>query len=341
MCNGQGSYSPGSLGERSSSYLFNKLLNKIYPDKNIHYLDARDYIMTDSIFGAANPNMIKINSELRQNLVPKLKNDSVIITQGFIGKDSNNQTTTLGREGSDYSAAIFAHGLDAECLEIWKDVSGFYRVDPKMVLNAHKIDQMSYDDASLLTESGAKILFPKTLNPMKEKGIPVFIGSSLNPDEEGTWIREKVKTLDSFLGISFVEDVHTFKLFSKNDVSNEVLNKGIREALLHNELKLLHFYSHEKEANLIVERNEKLISQFRLHIEEFSNYDIFDGYSLITLHGTRLDKYESKINEFSKTMIEGQKSIELLSFETNRIELLTKKKILSETVNSLYQVMYS
>lgn len=330
-----------SLGERICSYLFYELVKKNFPNENFIYLDARDYIKTDSHFGGARPYMGEIAKGLKQDLLPKLGNNAIIITQGFIGKDRRNQTTTLGREGSDYSAALFAYGLEASCLEIWKDVAGFYRADPKLVIEAQKIDQMSYDDASAMTESGAKILFPKTLEPMKEKKIPVFIGSSLRPDEAGTWIKDCEISGDSFLGISFVEDTHTFKVFSKMDVSDFALKKGLMEALVESELSLLHFKIHKQETNLIVHRNEGQIAGFRGVIEEFSTYDVFDGNSLITIHGKNLEKFESKINDFHTETVRCGKSIELLGVRPQKIELLTKKKILNEILNSLYQVMFS
>lgn len=153
------------------------------------WVDARNFIFTNSNFREAGVNW----SETEHIITSKLKpfaEKSMVITQGFIGKDRNNATTTLGREGSDYSAAIFAWCLNAESVTIWKDVAGVMNADPKKFSQAEKIDSLSFDQAIELAYYGASVIHPKTIQPLKSKGIPLHVKSFVNPNESGTVVKE-------------------------------------------------------------------------------------------------------------------------------------------------------
>lgn len=153
------------------------------------WVDARNFIFTNSNFREAGVNW----SETEHIITSKLKpfaEKSMVITQGFIGKDRNNATTTLGREGSDYSAAIFAWCLNAESVTIWKDVAGVMNADPKKFSYAEKIDSLSFDQAIELAYYGASVIHPKTIQPLKSKGIPLHVKSFVNPNESGTVVKE-------------------------------------------------------------------------------------------------------------------------------------------------------
>jgi aspartate kinase len=110
------------------------------------------------------------------------------LTQGFIGGTADGNSTTLGREGSDYTAAILANMLDAECVIFWKDVPGLLNADPKWLNDARKLEEMSYREAVEMTFSGAKVIHPKTIKPLQNKNIPLFVKSFLAPDEKGTMV---------------------------------------------------------------------------------------------------------------------------------------------------------
>ena len=115
------------------------------------------------------------------------------MTQGFIASDINNFTTTLGREGSDYSAAIFAFCLNAESVTVWKDVPGVLNADPRYFENASLLDQLSYEEAIELSYYGASVIHPKTLQPLQRKEIPLYVKSFLNPKQTGTKIAKNLK----------------------------------------------------------------------------------------------------------------------------------------------------
>lgn len=177
-----------SLGERMSSLLVSDLIRLRMPNKKVTLLDARNVIKTNSEFQKAEPQIDLIADNAKKLILPHLNADSIIVTQGFIGKDLMGNTTTLGREGSDYSAALFGEAIEASLVQIWTDVAGIASSDPRLVKDAKFISTLSYDEATALASLGAKVLFPTTLLPTKRKDIPVFVGSSLDPSLGGTTI---------------------------------------------------------------------------------------------------------------------------------------------------------
>jgi aspartate kinase len=169
-----------SFGEIISTTLVSAYFNH-YGLKN-HWLDVRNYIKTDNNYRDAN-----IHWEITQKNISKInKKKELFVTQGFLGADENNFTTTLGREGSDYTAAIFAYCLGAENVTIWKDVPGVLNADPRYFENAILLNQISYKEAIELAFYGASVIHPKTLQPLQKKEIPLFVKSFVNPTLPGT-----------------------------------------------------------------------------------------------------------------------------------------------------------
>ncbi len=146
------------------------------------WLDVREFIKTDDYYRRANVNWKQTQSQIKSNFDTKVLN----ITQGFLASDANNFTTTLGREGSDYTAAIFAYCLNAEQVTIWKDVPGVLNADPRYFENAQLLDNISYTEAIELAFYGASVIHPKTLQPLQQKEIPLYVKSFLNPEDNGT-----------------------------------------------------------------------------------------------------------------------------------------------------------
>ncbi|HHF3208516.1 TPA: lysine-sensitive aspartokinase 3 [Vibrio diabolicus] len=163
--------------------------------------DIRDVLRTDDNFGRAEPNIEAISTLAQDKLVP-LCQQSVVVTQGFIGSDEAGNTTTLGRGGSDYSAALIAESVKAGGLEIWTDVPGIYTTDPRIAPKASPIPEISFSEASEMANFGAKILHPSTLVPALRHDIPVFVGSSKEPEKGGTWIRHQVESSPLFRALA-------------------------------------------------------------------------------------------------------------------------------------------
>ena len=160
-------------------------LKTVMPD--IEWIDIRENLLTDDRFRDAN--ILWNESSNRIQKVFDFSMNRIYVTQGFIGGTVSGQTTTLGREGSDYTAAIIANMLDAESVVVWKDVPGILNADPKWLPDARKLDEISYKEAVEMTFSGAKVIHPKTIKPLHNKNIPLHVRSFVNPSEEGTIIK--------------------------------------------------------------------------------------------------------------------------------------------------------
>jgi aspartate kinase len=169
-----------SYGEIVSTSIVSHYFNHAGLKNN--WIDVRSFIKTDNNYRDA-----EVDWEKTQQLISKgVKKKALNITQGFLGSDENNFTTTLGREGSDYTAAIFAYCLNAESVTIWKDVPGVLNADPRYFENAVLLNQISYREAIELAFYGASVIHPKTLQPLQKKEIPLFVKSFINPLFPGT-----------------------------------------------------------------------------------------------------------------------------------------------------------
>jgi aspartate kinase len=155
------------------------------------WVDVRDVFITDDQFRAANINWEITGSRLLELIIPLFEHSKIVLTQGFIGSTDANESTTLGREGSDYSAAIFANLLDAENLTIWKDVKGVMNADPKEFPDAIYIRELGYEEVIEMAFYGAQVIHPKTIKPLQNKNIPLKVKCFLDPDLPGTLIHSK------------------------------------------------------------------------------------------------------------------------------------------------------
>lgn len=183
-----------SMGEIISTKIISAYLNEA-GIKNT-WIDIRGIIQTDNTYREGKIDFELTESLVNKQLLPQLKANAIFVTQGFIGGTSENFTTTLGREGSDYTASVLAYCLNASNVTIWKDVPGVLNADPKWFANTKKIDELSYHDAIELTYYGATVIHPKTIKPLQNKNIPLYVKSFLDPKAEGTVIREGEKRLN-------------------------------------------------------------------------------------------------------------------------------------------------
>lgn len=174
-----------SRGELWSSLILESYLKSAGVD--VQWLDARELIRTDESFRSANVNW----EESGKRILRQISNQSPVVhlTQGFIGGTRNNLSTTLGREGSDFTAAVFANILEAEKVVIWKDVPGVLNADPKIIEKPVLLPEISYQEAIELAYFGAQVLHPKTIKPLQNKNIPLYVKSYLFPENEGTLIK--------------------------------------------------------------------------------------------------------------------------------------------------------
>jgi len=175
------------VGEYLSTIIVSHYLN--YCGIHNQWIDARDLIRTDNNYREGHVD-IRYSEQLTQALLPNILCEKIVITQGFIGGTSENYITTLGREGSDYSAAIFSNLLNADRMTVWKDVPGVMNADPRIFDFAILLRVLSYHEAIEMTYYGASVIHPKTIKPLQNKKIPLYVRSFVNPNVEGTIIHE-------------------------------------------------------------------------------------------------------------------------------------------------------
>jgi aspartate kinase len=185
-----------SHGELFSSFILAEAMNE--QGIKTAWKDARTLLITNENFGKAEPLWSISEKKLKEEVAPLLNEGKVVLSQGYIGATQSGKTTTLGRGGSDYSAAIFGAMLNATAIQIWTDVDGVLTADPRLVPDARRLKVMTFNEAAELAYSGAKVLHPSTIRPAVAKNIPVYVLNSKRPDCEGTLI---TNTVDSFEGM--------------------------------------------------------------------------------------------------------------------------------------------
>ena len=216
-----------STGELVSTTIITHFLN----EKGIaaNWLDARECIQTDTSYRDANVDWVRTEKAIREKVNP----GQFYITQGFIGSDDNNFTTTLGREGSDYTAAIFAYCLNGNSVTIWKDVPGVLNADPRHFESTQLLHHISYQEAIELAFYGASVIHPKTLQPLQRKEIPLHVKSFINPKDEGTKVSKGV-AIDPHIPCYIVKNNLALIKLSSLDFSF-IIEKNISDifAMLH------------------------------------------------------------------------------------------------------------
>ncbi len=283
-----------SYGEIFSTRIVSSYLNQM--DIKNRWMDARNFINTDATFRDAKVDWSLTEAMIGKKLKP-IVSKQLVVTQGFIGQNREHNTTTLGREGSDYSAAIFAYGLNAESVTIWKDVAGVMNGDPKKFPTAIKLNELSYTRAIEMAYYGATVIHPKTIQPLKGKNIVLHVRSFLDPDAIGTVVSNHAheQSIPSFISkgnqtlisisskdFSFiVEDnlVNIFRIFALHNININLMqnsaisfsvcvdNKGEELDKLKSELNIHYNVRVNEQVELltIMNHTEEAIREFTTH----------------------------------------------------------------------------
>jgi len=298
------------FGELISTTIISHYLNEIGL-KN-HWLDVREFIKTDNYYRRANVDW----DQTQDNIVSKVNTSVLNITQGFLGSDANNFTTTLGREGSDYTAAIFAYCLNANSVTIWKDVPGVLNADPRYFENAQLLHQISYREAIELAFYGASVIHPKTLQPLQQKEIPLFVKSFLNPKADGTCV-SKGKAIEPHVPCFIVKKNQILISLSSLDFSY-IVEENISEIF-----SLLHLYKMKVDViqnsaisfsvcvDNIYDNRDKLLQ----HLKAKFNVTCHDNVSLYTIR---------HYNDVAIKELEKDKTILLKQLTQGTVQIVTK-----------------
>jgi aspartate kinase len=281
-----------ACGELMSTLLFAQVMR----DRGMDAIrfDIREVLRTDNNFGRAEPQVQEIATLAKEKLEP-LCQKHIVVTQGFIGSDDEGNTTTLGRGGSDYSAALIAEGVQAAGLEIWTDVPGIYTTDPRIAPAARPIPEISFSEASEMANFGAKILHPSTLLPALRHGIPVFVGSSKEPEKGGTWIRKRVESSPLYRALALranqtMVTIRSAKMFHAYGFLAKVF-----EILAKHKVSVDLITTSEISVSLTLDKTDtsggapELPPAVRAELEELANVEVERNLSLIALIGNHME----------------------------------------------------
>ena len=297
------------FGELVSTSVIAAYLNEI--NINYNWLDIRTIIKTNNSYRDA-----KVNWEhTMQNVTNHINNSSLYITQGFLGSDANNFTTTLGREGSDYTAAILGYCLNATSATIWKDVPGVLNADPRFFKETQLLHQISYEEAIELAFYGASVIHPKTLQPLQRKEIPLYVKSFLNPLDRGTCV-SKGKQLEPFVPCFIVKKHQILISLSSLDFSF-IVEENISEifALLHQyKLKVDVIQNSAISFSVCVNDTYKNIEALLQELRSKFKVSCIENVSLYTIRHNSTEAFE-KISKGKEVLLKQEKD--------NTVQLIT------------------
>ncbi|MCK7554545.1 aspartate kinase [Chitinophaga sedimenti] len=261
-----------SFGELLSSYLVAEKL-KIH-GLNAAWKDSRELIMTDDHFGNA-----QVDQEMTEHQITRFFQHppaDYIVVPGFIAANSERDTTTLGRGGSDYTAAIIAAAMDANLLEIWTDVSGMMTADPRMVPQAITIPHISYAEAMELSHFGAKVIYPPTIQPVMSRRIPIWIKNTFAPHDYGTLIQDKAENRVPVTGISGIQHIALLTLEGSGMVGIPGFSKRLFDALLKERINVILITQSSSEHSITVGIHETDMLKAKAAVDSEFSQEIFD-----------------------------------------------------------------
>lgn len=284
------------FGELLSTVIVSEYLSK--QNQNNTWIDIRENIITDGFFRDARVYW----AETEKNIINNFSNINIVVTQGFIASDTSGNSVTLGREGSDFTASIIAYSLNAESVTIWKDVPGILTADPRIFTNTKKIDYLNYKETVELAYYGAQVIHPKTIKPLQNKNIPLFVKSYINSEQPGTKINDdKVKITSPIV------------ILKKNQVLISISPKD---------------FSFIDETN--ISKIFTALAELKIKVNLMENSAV--SFSIVTDNSYKIDKFISKLN--NNYSIKYNTNLELLTirhYTSNKVaELLNSKVILVE-----------
>ncbi len=269
------------VGELLSTCIVSHYLN--HANAQNQWVDVRDIIRTDNNFRDANIDWIFTKNKVKDTIEPLFQKGDIVLTQGFIGATDENESTTLGREGSDYTAAVFANLLDAECQTIWKDVQGVMNADPKLYQKAQWIKELNYKEVIEMAYYGAQVIHPKTIKPLQNKGIPLYVKSFIHPQEEGTYIHNK--KIDDLPPIIVYKENQALVQLSSRDFS--FVGEGLT-AKVYNIFESLKFKPNLTQNAAItllcvVDNLTDKVENFALRTSDFFDVQVHKNLTLLTI----------------------------------------------------------
>lgn len=324
------------LGERFSTLVFSHYLRHLGLDAEL--LDARDVMVTDDAFGSALPQRDSIRARAQEKLAPKLLAGRAVVTQGYIGRTERGESTTLGRGGSDFSAALFGAAVDAVEIQIWTDVEGVMSADPRVVKAARPVAVLSASEAGELAAFGAKVLHPATIHPAVEARIPVTVRHTLRPDGRFTTITSEAASGRSVAAIASRGPITVLTVASPRMLNQSGFLARLFDVFARRRVSVDVVATAELSVSLTVESDAPLAS-LMAEIETFANVKASEGRALVAVVGERLKQTKGIGARVFSALADYE--LELISMGANEINLsiVVERSIERAVVERLHRVL--
>lgn len=325
-----------SVGERLSSYLFAKCGRASgFPTT---WIDAAQIIRTNSDFGQASPNPDYIN-EKAGAVMSTLNGGQIGVMGGYYGEDEKGNITTLGFEGSDYTASLMGAALSAEGIEIWTDVSGIFTCDPRLIPEAKPIPQLSFQEATELAYFGAKVLHPSTTKPAAQQKIPIRVKNIFEPDEPGTSISSDTPGNGIAKAITFKENCAVITVTSSQTVMGYEFLAGVFDILRWHHLPVDVVTTTEASVSIAIENGSKIEKAVE-QLNKYGSVDVLEDQGIISLVGCKkndtqllIDKVLTKANHLTINMISFSQS-------KGNLNIVMAKDHITATVKSIHKQIF-
>jgi aspartokinase/homoserine dehydrogenase 1 len=339
-----------SFGEIISSRMLSEYLKSDGCENE--WKDSRELILTDSNFGFAAVDFMKTNAQLREFLAGKT--GRTFIFPGFIARDEAGSTTTLGRGGSDYTAAILAAAVNANVLEIWTDVSGMMTADPRFVRGVRQIPHITYREAMELSHFGAKVVYPPTIQPVMAKGIPLLIKNTFEPDDPGTLIEPETHQGQEIIrGISSIDKIAVLNLEGSGMIGIPGFSKRLFDALSRSQINVILITQSSSEHSICVAIEEKYGKLAKTAVDrEFENeiaigkiepLRVDAGYSILALVGDKMKEHTGISGRMFSSL--GQNGINIHAIaqgsSERNISAIIDSTDVRKAVNTLHEEFFS
>ena len=338
-----------SFGEMASSRILSEFLTSL--EVSNVWKDSRELILTDSNFGFAAVELNKTYEQIKNFISRESK--GLFILPGFIARDADGAATTLGRGGSDYTAAIVAAGLDADVLEIWTDVPGMMTADPRFVRNVRHISRVTYREAMELSHFGAKVIYPPTIQPVMARGIPLLIKNTFEPDAAGTLIEADAHAGEMIRGISSIDNIAVLNLEGSGMVGIPGFSKRLFEALSRSQINVILITQSSSEHSICVAIEEKFGKLAKTIVDrEFESeigvgkiepLRVDTGYSILALVGDRMREHTGVSGRMFSSL--GQNGINIHAIaqgsSERNISAIISSADVRKAVNTLHEEFFS
>jgi len=325
-----------AMGEQISSYLLAQC--GLALDMMTQQIEARKLIKTDSEYGKANPNRLLINQHCG-SLETVLESGFTPIIGGFYGESKDKTVTTLGFEGSDYSASLIGAAIGAQTIEIWTDVSGVFTGDPRFIPEAKPLAEMSYFDATEMAYFGAKVLHPSTLKPAQERNIPVFVKNMFKPEDKGTKIVRHSKHDLDVLALSFKQNMATVTVSAYETVMGYSFLTKVFAVLEEHRLAVDAVNTTEASVTIALSDSE-ILDQLSKEFIEIGTVTLERQKGLLTLIGCSINKADKLTNTIFSSLEEVELNMISFTKEKRILNVVMDDEKLIETTQKLHNQLF-